>query len=87
MRTYTTKDIESMIKKQVPQWIVKRTTENINKYWMCLADAFEEAVKSYPKLKDGSTLYKAWYTSDFREYIPTEYKAEYLNFEKYPLAY
>ena len=52
---------------------------------MCLTDAFEEAVKTLAK--KGTRLWKAWYYSDFREYIPCAYKEEYLDFKKYPLAY
>lgn len=78
---------ESMIARRVPGWIVERTRENMDVYCMSLNDSFEEAVKSYPKLKKGSELWKAWYYDDFRKYIPDAYLPEYLNFRKYPLKY
>lgn len=71
--------------KRVPKAIEKRTKENMEIYYMGLADAFEEAVKTLAK--KGSKLWKAWYYNDFREYIPSEYREDYLDFTKYPLAY
>ena len=71
--------------KKVSKKIENRTIENIKKYNMGLHDAFNEAVRELSK-KD-SELWKAWYYSDFREYIPQEYTKESLNFEKYPLEY
>ena len=58
------------IKKQVPEWVVKRTQENLDDYRMGLYDAFEEAVRNLPTLKNYPELYAAWYHSDFGEYIP-----------------
>lgn len=71
--------------KRVPKAIKERTEENYYTYNMSLADAFEEAVKTFAK--KGTKLWKAWYYNDFREYIPSEYKEEFLDFKKYPLAY
>lgn len=71
--------------KRVPKSIEKRTIENIEVYNMCLTDAFEEAVKTLAK--KGTELWKAWYYSDFRKYIPQVYDKKYLDFKKYPLAY
>jgi hypothetical protein len=71
--------------KKVPEAIKARTEENYYTYNMGLADAFEEAVKDLAK--KGTALWKAWYYNDFREYIPFAYEAEYLDFNKYPLAY
>ena len=71
--------------KRIPKAIKERTKENMEVYGMCLSDAFEEAVRELAKF--GSKLWKAWYYSDFREYIPCAYKSEYLDFEKYPLKY
>lgn len=66
----------------------KRTMYEIRvNYNLCLSDAFEEAVKNYPKLKKGSELWKAWYYCDFRKYIPSAYIPESLDFRKYPLRY
>lgn len=71
--------------KRIPKAIKERTKENMEVYNMCFTDAFEEAVREL--VKKGTTLWKAWYYSDFREYIPSAYKSEYLNFDKYPLKY
>lgn len=80
--TYYTEDL---IVKRVSKKVRKRTRENMDVYCMGLSDAFEEAAKTYAK--PGTELYKAWYHSDFRKYIPSAYRAEYLDFSKYPLAY
>ncbi len=71
--------------KRVPKNIRERTIENIEVYNMCLTDAFEEAVRNLAK--KGTELWKAWYYSDFRKYIPQAYREEFLDFKKYPLAY
>lgn len=71
--------------KRVPRAIVERTEENYYTYNMSLLDAFEEAVKELAK--KGAKLWKAWYYDDFREYLPSEYREEYLDFKKYPLKY
>ena len=71
--------------KRIPKAIKERTEENIDVYGMCLSDAFEEAVRTLAK--QGTRLWKAWYYSDFREYIPCAYQSEYLDFKKYPLKY
>ena len=63
----------------------RRTWENMNFYFLGLADAFNEAARHYAK--PGTKLYKACYTgaSDYREYIPSAYDPKYLDFTKYPL--
>ena len=71
--------------KRIPKAIRERTEENYYKYNMNLADSFKEAVKTFAK--KGTKLWKAWYYDDFREYIPSEYREEYLDFKKYPLKY
>lgn len=76
---------DDLIVGKVLKRIRKRTQENMEKYNMDLADSFEEAVKTYAK--EGSELYKAWYYSDFRKFIPSAYEPEYLDFEEYPLKY
>lgn len=77
-------DREDIVRK-VPKKIINRTKENMEEYGMDLGDAFEEAVKTYAK--EGSELWKAWYYSDFRKYIPSVYDPKFLDFEKYPLRY
>lgn len=76
---------ESDIKEEVPNRVTKRIKENMDKYNMCLSDAFKEAVRTYSI--PGTTLYKAFMTGDYREYIPCVYREEYLDFNKYPLQY
>lgn len=77
--------LDNLLKKPVPARIKKRTLENVNDYSMSLGDAFEEAARTYA----GKTteLYKAWYNNDFRAFLPSIYRPEYLDFDKYPLAY
>ena len=77
--------LENLLKKPVPARIKKRTLENVNDYSMILGDAFEEAARTYAK--EGTELYKAWYNSDFRAFLPSIYYPKYLDFNKYPLAY
>lgn len=74
-----------MIVKRVPKTIVNRTQENMDVYHMCLSDAFEEAARNFAKR--GTELWKAWYYDDFRKYIPSAYREEYLDFDKYPIKY
>lgn len=76
---------EADIKRKVPKKVLERVKENMEEYHMLLSDAFEEAARELAK--PGTLLFKAWYHSDFREYIPGIYKEEYLDFEKYPLKY
>lgn len=76
---------DDLIVKRVSRQVRERTRENMEIYNMSLSDAFEEAARNYAKR--GSDLYLAFYTSDFREYIPSAYQEKYLDFEKYPLAY
>lgn len=74
-----------MFAKKVSKMIERRTNENMKNYGMTLYDAFEEAAHKFAK--KGSELYEAWYTSDFRAFIPSAYDAKFLDFEKYPLKY
>lgn len=76
---------DSLIVGRVPKKIRERTKENMEVYNMLLSDSFEEAVRKFAK--EGTELYKAWYYSDFRKYIPSAYRQEYLDFSKYPLKY
>lgn len=76
---------EADIKRKVPKKILERVKENMEVYNMTLNDAFEEAARELAK--PGTLLFKAWYHSDFREYIPCVYQEKYLDFAKYPLKY
>lgn len=70
---------------RIPKNIKDRTIENMEVYYMGLADAFEEACRELaPK---GSELWKAWYYNDYRKFIPSAYIEKYLDFDKYPLNY
>lgn len=70
---------------RIPKNIKDRTIENMEVYYMGLADAFQEACRELaPK---GSELWKAWYYDDYRKFIPSAYIEEYLDFDKYPLKY
>ena len=70
---------------RVPLKIKERTIENEKIYNMGLADAFNEAARTYAK--KGTELYKACYYGDYRKFIPSAYCPEYLDFSKYPIAY
>ena len=76
---------DEMIVERVPKWVRNRTRENMDKHFMGLYDAFQEAVRAYsrPSVK----LSLAFYYDDFREYIPSEYLPEYLDFKEHPLKY
>lgn len=76
---------DDLIVGRVPKKVKERTKENMEAYHMSLADSFEEAVRELEK--DGTELWKAWYYSDFRKFIPSAYNPEYLDFGKYPLKY
>jgi len=76
---------DDLITGRVPKQIKERTRENMEQYHMCLADSFEEAVRELAE--KGSELWKAWYYSDFRKFIPSAYETKYLDLKKYPLKY
>ena len=76
---------DDLIYGKVSKAIRKRTKENMEVYCMGFYDSFEEAVRELAK--EGTELWKAWYHSDFRKFIPAAYNAEYLNFNEYPLRY
>lgn len=76
---------DDMIAKEVSAAVKNRTKENMEKFHMSLADAFNEAARAFSE--KGSELYDAWYADDFRAYIPSAYQEKYLDFEKYPLKY
>ena len=76
---------ESDFTKKVPKKIKEETRRNMEKYNVSLVDAFTWAVRDLSK--KGSALWKAWYYSDLREYCPTMYNKEYLDFQKYPRKY
>lgn len=73
---------------KVPKAVAKRTEENMTKYNMALYDAFNEAARHYCGNHVRRTkLYLAWYNSDYREFIPSVYREDRLDFKKYPLPY
>ncbi len=76
---------DDLFANRVNRKIRERTRENMEEYCMSLSDAFEEAVRTFAKR--GTELWKAWYYSDFRKFIPSAYRKEYLDFKKYPLKY
>lgn len=76
---------DEMIVKRVPKVVKERTKENMEVYHMSLTDSFEEAAKTYAK--KGTELWKAWYYNDFRKYIPSAYREEYLDFNNNPIKY
>lgn len=76
---------EDLIKGNVPKSMKNRVRENMNRYHLSLADAFEEAARVFAR--PGTELWNAWYFSDYRAYIPSAYLPEYLDFEKHPLKY
>ena len=76
---------DSLIYGKVSKAIRRRTQENMEKYYMCLYDAFDEAARALSK--PNTELYRAWKAGDFRRFIPSAYNAEYLNFSRYPLKY
>lgn len=71
------------IVKPIPKFVMNRTRYNYNYYRMDLADSFREAVRACPNL-DGE-LAQAFWCDDFRNFIPSAYLSEYLDFSKYPL--
>ena len=73
------------IKKSVPEVVKQITVECMERYSMGLYDSFKLAAREWADKR--TKLYKAWYVDDFREYIPSAYIPEYLDFNKYPLAY
>lgn len=74
-----------LIVKSVPKAIAMNTEKYMKTYTIGLYDAFKMAVRETKKCS--KKLEKAWLTDDFREYIPSAYLEEYLDFEKYPLRY
>lgn len=81
----TDKALLGRIKKPVSDLVKQLTVEGMERYGLDLYDAFKSAASTAADKR--TMLYKAWYKDDFREYIPSAYIPEYLNFEKYPLAY
>lgn len=75
----------NLIYGKVSKAIRRRTQENMEKYYMGLYDAFDEAARALSR--PNTELYRAWKTGDLRRFIPSAYNAEYLNFSRYPLKY
>lgn len=69
----------------VPKYIIKEIKKTIDEYGVCLSDAIEWTFRDYAK--QGSELWKAWYYSDYRRFIPSWYSQEELDFNKHPLKY
>lgn len=69
----------------VPQKIRRQTKKYMEKYCMGLYDAFNIVCREYAE--KGTELRAAWYTSDYRKFIPSAYIPEFLDFKKYPLRY
>lgn len=81
----TDKILLGRIKKPVSDIVKQLTAEGMERYGLGLYDAFKSAAAV--GAEKGTKLYKAWYVNDLREYIPSVVFPEYLDFEKYPLAY
>jgi hypothetical protein len=77
---------DDLIIGKVNKKIRQRTKENMDDYNMGLYDSFKEAVKTLCNNRE-SELYKAWYSDDYRKFIPSAYETKYLDFSKYPLRY
>ena len=65
--------------------LLNRIKENMEEYYMCLSDAFDEAARELAK--PGTELYKAWQAGDYRRFIPSAYIPKTLDFTEYPLKY
>ena len=76
---------KKLIVGNVPEIVKNSTRYYMTRYHMNLYDSFNEACRKYAE--KGTKLFDAWYSSDLREYIPSAYIAEYLDFAKYPLNY
>lgn len=81
----TLETVENLIARRVPRRVVLETFYGIWYENQSLHDAFNYAACHYAKT--GTELYKAWYNSDFRRFIPSAYCAQFLDFSKYPLKY
>lgn len=76
---------KNMIVKRVPRAVVEATASNMENFNMSLYDAFDLAVRE--NVHKPTELFWAWYYSDFRKFIPSAYRKEYLNFKEFPLRY
>lgn len=84
--------MKQLIFGNVPPYIRQKTHYYMKKYYLSLNDAFDNAIRDGMRrhLMDGipdENLYNAWYTQDFRLYIPSAYIPKYLDLKTYPLAY
>ena len=80
------RDIRYMdFKGRIPKIIKDEAVKYMEEEGVSLYDAFNWACREYAE--KGSELWKAWYYSDFRKFIPSAYEPEYLDFKKYPLKY
>lgn len=67
-----------------PRYFVNRVARNMAHYNLDLNDAFEEAIHAFSN-KVNRKMRIAFNSGDYREYIPSAYLPQYLDFEKYPL--
>ena len=81
----TIDDVKKAIKKRVSRRVIIETFCGVHDDCLSLSDAFDFAARQYAK--PGTELYKAWYTQDYRKFIPSEYIPRFLDFKKYPLNY
>lgn len=68
-----------------PGSVVSNTAKYMFYHQMGLSDAFKEAARECSN--PSKRLHDAFMADDFREFIPSAYIDEYLDFEKYPLKY
>ena len=76
---------ESLIVKPIPKYLMERVKYYYERIGVSLADAVRYAFRD--KAHGNTIWYKMWYHDDYREIIPSEYRAEYLDFGKFPLEY
>lgn len=68
-----------------PKSVVTKTAKYMFFDLLGLSDAFREAARECNN--PSKRLNDAFMTDDFREFIPSSYRDEYLDFEKFPLKY
>lgn len=76
---------ESLIVKPIPKYLMERVKYYYERIGVSLADAVRYAIQD--RACKNTIWYKMWQYDDYREIIPSEYRAEYLDLEKYPLKY
>ena len=76
---------DELIYGTVPKGFRKLVKEYMEENFVSLADAFHYAAAELAK--PGTELYEAWWTYDYRKFIPCEYEHYSLDFNAYPLKY